>query len=1022
MLKKVKPTTIPQKSASVIITIAAILLMFFVIYYITLPSKESVEAVKGYSDLSNWDFEKNGVTFLNGKWDFYPGKLLTPQEISSEIPQEIKVPGNWSKKQPYSINRGSATYHLSVDLPKNAGPLAIKVQNIWMAHRLYINGVLVKEMGRPSYNYTGHESKNTPYLVNLGPVGHIDIVIQVSNHTYYSGGIIHPIQLGAAGAMFSKAQLALGLDMTGFFIFLLFGIFHLQMYQMRDRETEYLYSGLFLLLMSLVTATTGEKLFMQVLDNLSFAVTYKFQDIVLMLSIIILALFIQVLEPRTIKAKLLRCSLIPLALYIIMAVFVPIYSYTYFKGYITLYASLILLVFILRFIYILLRRENTNLPLEEFIYISASFTFISIAFFDAIIYHLGYVTTNIAGQVSMLGFILFLNLLLARRFTNKTKEAQALSEELAKSNRIKDEFLKRTTYAIKTPLKGISNISAHLLKEKNQAFTAEQREDIVLIQDTSNKLSLFVNDLIDAIKLRHEDMQLQIKTVDLYVIIQVIFELLSFDIKEKDIHFINQIKPITLVYADENRLRQILYNVLSNAVKYTERGTIKANAVPLDDFIRLTIEDTGIGISQDKWELIFQDIYTEEAGEPLHDGKMGLGLYISRKLARKMNGDVWVSDSVLGKGTAIAIKLPKGEPRYHKQEAENTVVDHYEVREADAAKPEKQLKKLLLVDDEAVNIRILSLIFREEFETYGVYSGEEALNMLQKNSFNLVVTDLMMPGMSGIELIQKIRKNYSVLDLPIIIMKSGEDERGIELAYQTGANDFISKPFVAEEVKVRIRSLLQLADSMEAALQNELAFLQAQIKPHFIYNALSNIIAICYDDGERAAEVLTQLSKFLRYIFQRDQSNQRVTLLQELELIKAYVEIERLRFGGRLHFSSFIDEEVLEKELFIPVLLVQPLVENAIRHGLFNKTGEGIVTLTITEGAEAIRIVVEDDGIGMSDDQLFDIMNRETGRGVGIKNTQRRVMAIPKASFTIHSELEKGTRCTMFLPKEALLP
>ena len=248
-------------------------------------------------------------------------------------------------------------------------------------------------------------------------------------------------------------------------------------------------------------------------------------------------------------------------------------------------------------------------------------------------------------------------------------------------------------------------------------------------------------------------------------------------------------------------------------------------------------------------------------------------------------------------------------------------------------------------------------------------------------------------------------------------MQRSGAEREIELAYQNGANDYITKPFTEEEINWRVRTLLKLTDTMERALENESAFLQAQIKPHFIYNALSNIIALCYEDGERAAELLSLLSRYLRYIFQRDQRQQTILLIQEFDIINTYVEIERLRFGGRLHFETYIDPAVQESKMQIPALLIQPLVENAIRHGLFNKQGDGTVSLSITEGEGFIRIVVEDDGVGMSDDEVYRILNEKNGKGVGIKNIQQRIAALPKAAFLIDSELEKGTRCILFLPR-----
>lgn len=555
-------------------------------------------------------------------------------------------------------------------------------------------------------------------------------------------------------------------------------------------------------------------------------------------------------------------------------------------------------------------------------------------------------------------------------------------------------------------------------------MTPEQKENLALIEDTASKLSLLVNDLIDAIKLRHEDLQLDLIIVDLHVVTQVVFQLLSFDLQGKKVKLVNRIKPRTFVSADENRLRQILYNISSNAVKYTEKGEITADTIEKDGTITLTISDTGIGIPAESWEKVFQDFYQDALADRQHSHSMGLGLYISRQLAQKMNGDLWISDSLPGRGTTLSLRLPKG---YFadavKLQKSILVKKEYPKRTKNSEKGSEtagDLKKILLVDDAPTNIRILFLTLKGEYRVSAAYSGEEALSLLRKEKFHLVITDMMMPGMSGIELISQIRKTYSPIDLPVIIATVRDGDKDIELAYQNGASDYITKPFTAEEIQRRVRNLLQLTDTMERALSNEMAFLQAQIKPHFLYNALSNIIALCYEDGEKAAELLSLLSRYLRYIFQTDQVRQQLQLRQELDIIKAYVEIETLRFGERLSYETYIDSGLLEGGVMIPPLLIQPLVENAIRHGLFNKQGAGTVILSIAEGKDFLRIIVEDDGIGMSDEEIHRILYGKDGKGVGIRNIQMRIASWPNASLSIDSQLEQGTRCILTLPKGAV--
>lgn len=1011
---------------SFLITVGAIVAMIASIYYAVFPSKFSPHAVQGRLDLSNWSFEQDGVVNLNGEWRFYGGRLLEPGQLPvlSTTAEFTQVPGVWSLDRSHKqASKGSATYELSVLLPhfESKTKLALKVQNVYTSHRLYINGELMQEMGIPAEDKNEYKPANNPYLLYVEPEQQLDIVLQVSNYIYSEGGIVHPIQLGNADMLELKTQLAAGIDLASFLMFLLIGIFHLNMYQMREKETSYLLSGIHLIFTSFLYLTIGEKLFMRLLEQFPFELLYKCQDLFIHSGLIALVFFIRLLDPKVMKLKTTCWAVSPIALYIVLVIATPYSFYTYIKSIVFVYIFLLILVCIIRLFYIMLQKKQTEMPMNEFILTTASLTFVLIALIDSMLYYSGLIDTSFINKLCLLLFLMTLNHLLARRFTNKLNEVQSLSEELQKSNSIKDEFLARTSHEIKTPLHGIMNIADYLLKEQTPQLTAGQKENVALIYDTSSKLSLLVNDLIDAIKLRHEDLKLQNHTVDLYVVTQIVLQVLSFSIKSKNVNLFNEVKPRTFVQADENRLRQIMYNLITNAAKHTEQGHITASAIQEDDAIVLSVTDTGAGIPPDKWELVFNDSYRHSPVREQTDYGMGLGLFISRQLARQMGGELWIASSVPGEGTTFNMRLPLGIAEADQAHAASPV--HMTDRQQKPAKrdmPKQHVKRILLVDDEPTNIRVLSMMLEAEYEIIAVYRPEDALRIVQEQHIHLLITDMMMPGMSGMELTMFIRQSYSVIQLPIIIATVRDSEQDIELAYQSGANDYITKPFSAEEIQSRVRILLQLTDAVDTALQNELAFLQAQIKPHFLYNALSNIIALCYQDGEKAAGMLSLLSRYLRYIFKTDLSRPSIPLEQELEIIHAYVEIEKLRFGDRLHYQSLVDPDIDAEHLLIPALLIQPLVENAIRHGLFNKAGQGTVSLSITEGEEFIRIVIADDGIGMSEEKIYRLLNSEDGKGIGIANINKRVLAMPKAAFLIDSELNKGTKCVLFLPKEML--
>lgn len=212
--------------------------------------------------------------------------------------------------------------------------------------------------------------------------------------------------------------------------------------------------------------------------------------------------------------------------------------------------------------------------------------------------------------------------------------------------------------------------------------------------------------------------------------------------------------------------------------------------------------------------------------------------------------------------------------------------------------------------------------------------------------------------------------------------------------------------------KVLIRygrdNLAALMSSNEEAMSNELAFLQAQIKPHFLYNAINTIVSFCYTDSEKAAKLLVNFSKYLRLIFDIDHKLMMVPLKREIKLIKAYVEIEKARFGELINVEYDIDPELLSME--IPSFCIQPLVENSIKHGLCKKDQGGAVFISVKKSEGAIIIRVSDTGIGMSAEKLNTLRNiKSVNEGVGFFNVIKRIKGWRDVQVEVQSAEGEGT-------------
>lgn len=247
----------------------------------------------------------------------------------------------------------------------------------------------------------------------------------------------------------------------------------------------------------------------------------------------------------------------------------------------------------------------------------------------------------------------------------------------------------------------------------------------------------------------------------------------------------------------------------------------------------------------------------------------------------------------------------------------------------------------------------------------------------------------------------------------------------------TLGSDMIMEIFVAAIMffcsyllaKILIRygqdNLAAIIRSTEAAAKNELAFLQAQIKPHFLYNAINTMVSFCYTDSARTAKLLVDFSKYLRSMFDIDQKSMMVPLEKEIELVQVYAELEKARFGEKIAVEYRIAPELLGMK--VPSFCIQPLVENAIKHGLCKKPDGGTVLVSAERRTGFALLKVRDTGTGMPAEHLKAIRNAESPEyGVGLFNVRRRIQSWKGAKLDIQSTEGEGTLITIIIFDDTL--
>ncbi len=597
--------------------------------------------------------------------------------------------------------------------------------------------------------------------------------------------------------------------------------------------------------------------------------------------------------------------------------------------------------------------------------------------------------------------------------------------ELQALDKMKDEFLTNTSHELRTPLNGIINITASMQEHGSENLNPVQKQNLQVVASSARRLYSLINDILEVSSLKNGKITLNKQAADLHSVAGATLYVLSCLKGEKNIEFVNSIpEGMPPVEADVERLYQIFYNLLGNALKFTQQGRIAVGAVSCEGYAEIRVEDSGCGIPADKQTDIFKDFYMIDTAETRKNSGTGLGLPITKNLVELHGGRLWVS-SKEGNGSRFTFTLPFSRSDRRNAYIERTVQlsgQETDIRLPDFIGMDREMGQgkpaILIADDDPASLTALFNILRHEnYYVKAVSSGEAVLEELERQSgYALVILDIMMPKMSGYEVLIKVRQCFEPVDLPVLFLTAKARPEDLQAGFEAGANDYLSKPFEARELKSRVKTLIQLRSLLNERLETELSFLQAQIKPHFLYNSLSVIAALCTQEPNRAEELLYDLSDYLRGSFNFENYNGVTPLSNELMTVRAYVSIEKERFKGRLNVEFAVDEKL---DILVPMLTIQPLVENAIRHGISKKPGGGTVRISIKKCEKDLVIRVEDDGAGIPAHKLAGILSG-TGKhsGVGLNNIQRRMRLYYGYGLEINSTPGQGTTVIIRIPEQ----
>jgi signal transduction histidine kinase/CheY-like chemotaxis protein len=399
--------------------------------------------------------------------------------------------------------------------------------------------------------------------------------------------------------------------------------------------------------------------------------------------------------------------------------------------------------------------------------------------------------------------ISFIDITKRKRMEIEIVEGRKLAES---ANKAKTDFLANMSHEIRTPLNGIIGFTNLLMKSN---LGNNQSEYMSTINESAQSLMQIVNDVLDFSKIESGKLELEKEGIDLFKLIHQVIDLFKHQAQEKDIDlllFIDKAVP-QFVLADSVRLKQILVNLLSNALKFTIVGEVSLYINALPDVnenystVQFAVKDTGIGIKEINNAKIFQSFVQEDSSTTRKFGGTGLGLAISNQLLELMNSKLnLISNYGVGSDFFFEIKFEKLTHIKKLHSKENTSLDDEVIIVSNVLRD----KKVLIVEDNRINMLLAKTLVKRLISNCTIYEardGNEAIEQYKNEKLDIILMDIQMPNKNGYEATLQIRELEDSEEIPIIAVTAGIMIGDKEKCFEAGLNDYLSKPIIEDDLK-----------------------------------------------------------------------------------------------------------------------------------------------------------------------------------------------------------------------------
>lgn len=852
------------------------LLMFIIIISLLTTSscdKDNCFATTGRGIISVNQFNlQTGTIPLDTEWEFYFEKLYFPPDFSGRKPLltgYIKIPGTWNSfntGQKILTGDGYATFRLVIrNVPR--GSYALKIPSMATAYRMWINETEVSSNGvvAPDETMIPMQKPCVAFFNTEG--GEVAVLVQVSNYMSDKGGIWDNIFFGERNSVLKKRETSVCLDMALFGAFIIMSLYHFGLYFFRKKNDFTLYFGLVCFIIALRVILTGEFLIVYFFPSINWTLQIKTEFLTVFGGFTFFIIFLSKLFNDEFSAGVVKFYIIAGIMFSLVSIIFPVKISAHFMP---LYHLLVIAGFIIILISLMKAVKNNK---NGALYIFAGSIVLIITLINDILDSNGIINTVYLFQYGLLIFIFSQSVILAKIFSGsfsrveelsmqlevsyrqineynrnleqkiseRTSELETANKKLHELNRAKTDFFANISHELRTPL-------TLILAPIEDAISGKElnKEVLYMIYRSAINLLSLINNLLEISRLTSGKMKLAVSETDIsYLVRKRCVEMESSARLKGIILSCNTPSEPVKAFVDREKGRHLLSNFFSNSFKFTEPGgRIDISVFAENNQCVIKFSDNGCGIPESEIDTIF-DRFTRGDSDlnRKHEGT-GIGLSIVKELVRLHGGEVCVESRdiksyPINHGTTFIVRLPLEREHFYgredvefldsdfSREDENIPYVIYEnitttpAESTVAFQTDEDSFSVLVVEDNTDLRGFLTGLLREKFFVHEASNGEEAIRLLEQNEdVDLVLSDIMMPGINGHDLLRHIRADKRFKGLPVILLTARADTIMKIEGLGIGATDYVTKPFNSRELFLRISNQMELKRLRNSAERN----------------------------------------------------------------------------------------------------------------------------------------------------------------------------------------------------------